>query len=177
MDCSTPGFPVFHSLPEFAQTHVHWVSDAIQSSHPLAPSSIRVVSSKLALHIRWPKYWSFSFSIRPPNGYSGLISLELTDLVSLLSKGFSRVFSSRTAVAAAKSLQSCPTLCNPIDSSLPCSPVPRILQARTLELVAISSSRGSSRSNCIACIGRQIIYHWATREAPFVADDQRQTHN
>ena len=75
IDCSTWGFPVLHRLPEFAQTHVHWVSDAIQSSHPLSsrsplafnPASIRIFSNKSGLHIRWPKYWSFSFSISPSN--------------------------------------------------------------------------------------------------------------
>ena len=77
MDWSTPGFPVLHHLLELAQTHVHWVSDAIQPSHPLLslllpPSifpSIRVFSSKSVLHIRWSKYWSFSFSISPSNEY------------------------------------------------------------------------------------------------------------
>ena len=75
MDCSTPGFPVLHYLLEFAQTHVHWVSDAIQPSHPLSPlsppafnlSHIWVFSNQSALCIRWPKYWSFSFSISPSN--------------------------------------------------------------------------------------------------------------
>ena len=83
MDCSTPGFPVHHQLLELAQTHVHWVSDAIQPSHPLtSPSppssifpSISIFSSE-SLRIRWPKYWSFSFSIRPSNEYSGLISFR-----------------------------------------------------------------------------------------------------
>ena len=67
MDCSTPGFPVLHYLPEFVQTRVHWVSDAIQTSHPLLPpspsalnlSSIRVFSNEWALRIQWPEYWSF----------------------------------------------------------------------------------------------------------------------
>ena len=83
MGCSTPGFPVHHQLPELAQTHVHRVSDAIQPSHPLpSPSppifpSIRVFSSESVLRIRWPKYWSFSFSISPSNEYSGLISFRL----------------------------------------------------------------------------------------------------
>ena len=58
--------------------------------------SIRVFSSDSTLHIRWPKYWSFSFSISPPNEYSGLISLGLTGLICFLSKGLSRVFSSTT---------------------------------------------------------------------------------
>ena len=85
MDCSMPGFPVFHYLPEFVQTHVCYVSEAIQSSHPLSPLSFlpsvfpntRVFSNELALHIRWPKYWSFSFSISPSNEYSGLISFRI----------------------------------------------------------------------------------------------------
>ena len=79
MDCSTPGFPVHHQLPEAVQTHIHWVSDAIQLSHPL-PSvfpSIRVFSNESVLCIRWPKYWSFSFSINPSNKYSGLISFRM----------------------------------------------------------------------------------------------------
>ena len=88
MDCSTPDLPVHHSrskLKEFTQTHVHWVIDAIQSSHPLSslfllPSifpSNRAFSNELALPIRWPKYWSLSFSISPSNEYSGLISFTI----------------------------------------------------------------------------------------------------
>ena len=83
MDWSTPGFPVLYHLPEFAQTHVHWVGDAIQSSHPLLsllllPSvfpSIKVLSNELAPCISWPKYWSFSLSLS--NEYSGLISFRI----------------------------------------------------------------------------------------------------
>ena len=85
MDCSTPGFPVLHCLPELAQTHVHWVGNAIQPPHPLSwplllPSifpSIRVFSNELALRIRWPKYCSFSFSISSSYEYSGLISFRI----------------------------------------------------------------------------------------------------
>ena len=85
MDCSTPGLPVHHQLPEFTQTHVHWVRDAIQPSHPLSsllllPSifpSIRVFSNHSPLCIRWPKYWRFSFSISPSNEYSVLISFRI----------------------------------------------------------------------------------------------------
>ena len=85
MDCSTPGFPVHHQLPELIQTHVHQVSDAIQPSRPLSspsflPSmfpSIRVFSNESVLHIRWPKYRSFSFSISPSKEYSGLISFRI----------------------------------------------------------------------------------------------------
>ena len=80
MGCSTPGLPVHHQLLEFTQTHVYWVGDAIQPSHPLSsPSppafpSFRVFSNESTLGIRWPKYWSFSFSISPSNEHSGLIS-------------------------------------------------------------------------------------------------------
>ena len=83
-DCSMPGFPVLHCLPGFTQIHVHWVDDAIQPSHPLSPllmSSvcplIKIFSSELAVCIRWPKYWSFSFSISPSSEYSGLISFRI----------------------------------------------------------------------------------------------------
>ena len=80
-----PGFPVHHQLPELAQTHFHCIGDAIQPSHPLSsPSSptsifpsIRVFSSEPVLRIRWPKYWSFSFSISPSYEYSGLISFRM----------------------------------------------------------------------------------------------------
>ena len=85
MNCSTPSFPVLHYLPELAQTPVHWVGDAIQPSHPLSsllllPStfpSIRVFSNESALGIRWPKYWSFSFSISPSSEYQRLISFRI----------------------------------------------------------------------------------------------------
>ena len=85
MDCSMPGFPVHHQLPEFTQTHVHRVSDVIQPSHPLSsPSpppyklfSIRVFSNESVLRIRWPKYWSFSVSISPSSEYLGLISSRI----------------------------------------------------------------------------------------------------
>ena len=95
MDCSTPGFPVLHYLREFAQTHVHRVSDAIQPSYPLScllllPSifpSISVFSNESALCIKWPKYWSFSFSISPSNEYSGLVSFRIDWLVLLSVQG------------------------------------------------------------------------------------------
>ena len=91
MNCSTPGLPVHHQLLEFTQTHVHRVSDAIQPSHPLsspsppAPnsSSIRDFSSESTLHMRWPKYWSFSFSIIPSKEIPGLISFRI-DWLDLL---------------------------------------------------------------------------------------------
>ena len=85
MNCSTPGFPVHYQFPQLSQTHVHRVSDAIQPPHPLLLllllppifPSIRVFSNKSVLCIRWPKYWSFSFSITPSNEYSGLISFRM----------------------------------------------------------------------------------------------------
>ena len=97
MDFSMPGFPVHQQLPEFTQTHVHWVSDVIQPSHPLSPllllpsifPSIRVFSNKSALHIRWPKYWSFSFSIVLPMNIQDWPPLGWTGWISLQSKGLS----------------------------------------------------------------------------------------
>jgi len=91
MDCSTPGFPVHHQLPQLAQIHVYQVSDAIQPPHPLwSPfppastfSSIRVFSHESVLHIRWQKYWSCSFSISLFNEYSGQISFRM-DWLDLL---------------------------------------------------------------------------------------------
>ena len=85
-DCSMPVSPILHYLQEFAQTHVHWVSDALMPSnhlilcHLLLPSifpSIRVFSNESAPWIRWPKYWSFNFSISPYSEYSGLISFRI----------------------------------------------------------------------------------------------------
>ena len=91
MDCSTPGFPVHHQLPEPTQTHIHCIGDAIQPSHPCCPllllpsifPSIRVFSNELVLCIRWPNYWSFSFSISLSNEYSELISFRI-DWLDLL---------------------------------------------------------------------------------------------
>ena len=83
MGCSMPCFPVLHCLPKFAQTHVHWVDDVIQSFHPLLPPSPPALnlykhqglSNELTPRIRWPKYWSFSIS--PFNEYSQLISFRM----------------------------------------------------------------------------------------------------
>ena len=95
MNRSTPGLPVHHQLPEFTQTHVHRVSDVIQPSHPLSspsppapiPPSIRVFSNESTLHIRWPKDWSFSFSISPSNEHPGLISFRMDWLDFLTVQG------------------------------------------------------------------------------------------
>ena len=104
MNYTTPAFPVLHQLPGLAQTHIHWVSNTIQPSHPLPSpsppafslSSFRVFSNESALHIRWPKYWSFSFSISPSNEYSGLISFRIDWFDLLVVQGLSRVFSNTT---------------------------------------------------------------------------------
>ena len=194
MDCSILGFPVLYCPPEFAQTRVCWIGDLVQPSHPLSPHlflpsifpSIRVFSNELALHIRWPKYWNFSFSISPSNEYSRLISFRMDwfgllavqeTLKSLLQQHRSKasilqhsafsvvqlshsymttgktialtvqtfvskvmsLLSNMLYAAAAKSLESCPTLCHPIDSSPPDS---GILQARTLESAAYQAPPG-----------------------------------
>ena len=136
---------------------------------PPIPPSITVFSNESTLRMRWLKYWSFSFSIIPSKEIPGLISFRMKWLDLLAVQGLSRVFSKTTVqkhqffsaqlssqsnshihmttgktialtAAAAKSLQLCPTLCDPKDSSPPGSPVPGILQARTLEWVAISFS-------------------------------------
>ena len=91
MNCSMPGLPIHHQLLEFTQTHVHRVGDAIQPSHPLLslfllspiPPSIKVFSKESTLPMRWPKYWSFSFSIDPSSEYSGMISFRM-DWLDLL---------------------------------------------------------------------------------------------
>ena len=90
MNCSTPGLPVHHQLPEFTQTHDHRVGDAIQPSHPQSSSSppapnpsIRVFSNESTLRMRWPKYWSFSFSIIPSKEHPELISFRM-DWLDLL---------------------------------------------------------------------------------------------
>ena len=91
MNHSTPGLPVYHQFPEFIQTHVHQVSDAIQPAilcRPLPlllpiPPSIRVFSNESTLLMRWPKYWSFSFSIIPSKEHPGLIFFRM-DWLDLL---------------------------------------------------------------------------------------------
>ena len=95
MDCNTPGFPVHHQLPELSETHVLRVGDVIQPSHLCCPLlllpsiflSNRVLPNESVLRIRWPKYWSFSFSISPSSEYSGLISFKMDWLYLLAVQG------------------------------------------------------------------------------------------
>ena len=97
MNCSTPGLPVHHQLPGFTQTHVHRVRDAIQPFIlgrpllllPTISPSIRVFSNESTLHMRWPKYWSFSFSIIPSKKHPGLISFRMDWLDLLVVQGTS----------------------------------------------------------------------------------------
>ena len=101
MNCSTPGLPIHHQLPGFTQTHVHRVGDAIQPSHPLLllpliPPSIRVFSNESTLRMRWPKYWSFSFSVSLPMNTQDWSLLGWTGWISLQSKWLSRVFCNTT---------------------------------------------------------------------------------
>ena len=131
MDCSTPGLPVHHQLPELAQTHVQCVSDAIQPSYPLLSPfppafnlPIRVFSNESLLHIRWPKYWSFSFSISPSNEYSGLISFRI-DWFDLLAVQFANI---RNSVQFSRSVVSDSLRPHGLQHTrLPCpSPSPRV---------------------------------------------------
>ena len=104
MNCSTPGLPVHHQLSEFTQ--VMSIELVMPPSHlilccpllllPPIPPNIRVFSNESNLHMRWPKYWSFSFSISPSKEIPGLISSKWTGWISLQSKGLSRVFSNTT---------------------------------------------------------------------------------
>ena len=91
MNHSTPGLPVHHHLLEFTEIHIHRVGDAIQPSHPLSlpsppapnPSQHQTVSNESTLCMRWPKYWSFSFSIIPSKEHPGLNSFRM-DWLDLL---------------------------------------------------------------------------------------------
>ena len=92
MNCSTPGLPIHHQLPEFTQTDIHRVGDAIQPSHPLSssfppapsPSQHQSLFNESALRMRWPKYWSFSLSIIPSKEHPRLIfRMDWLDLLAV----------------------------------------------------------------------------------------------
>ena len=143
MNRSTPGLPVHHQLPEFTQTLSHRVSDAIQPSHPLSPllllspipPSIRVFSNESTLRMRWPKYWSFSFSIIPSKEHPGVISFRMDWLDLLAVQGtlkslpqhhspkekWARDYHSPVQFSSVP--QSCPTLRDPMNHSTPGLPV------------------------------------------------------
>ena len=114
MDCSTPGLPVHHQLPEFTEIQVHCVSDAIQPSHPLSSPSPPALNLSQhqglfrwsVLHIRWPKYWSFSFNISPSNEYSGLISFRIDwlDLYATMCKIMLDICATMCKIASGKLL-------------------------------------------------------------------------
>ena len=167
MDCSLPGFPVPHHLPEFAQVH-HWIGDATQPSHSLSPSSPSAFNLSqhqgifwwVSSSIKWPKYWNFSIS--PSKEYSGLISFQIDwfDLLAVQGTLKSRLqhrsqkhqfFSTLPSSLSSSQIcmwllerpcesenhMVCLTLCNSMDCSLPGSSVHGIHQARILEWVAI----------------------------------------
>ena len=99
VNCSTPGFPVLHCLPEFAQTHIHWVSDAIQLPHPLSPPSFPASESFPVSQLFASGDWSIGVSASAPvlpMNIQGWFPLGWTGLISLVSKGLSRIFSSTT---------------------------------------------------------------------------------
>ena len=122
MNCSTPGLPVHHQVPEFTQTDVHRVRDAIQPSHPLSslsplasnPSQQQSLSNESTLHMRRQKYWSFSFSIIPSKENPGLISFRM-DWLDLLAvqgtlKSLLQHHSSKSINSSTLSLLHSPTL-------------------------------------------------------------------
>ena len=138
MNHSTPGLPVHHQPSEFTKTHVHQVSDAIEPSHPLSspsppapnPSQHQNISNGSTLRMRWPKYWSFSFSIIPSKEHPGLISFRMDGWISLQSKGLKSLLQHHSSKASilwrsaffivqlalfqfTSVAQSCPTLCDP----------------------------------------------------------------
>ena len=144
MDCSTPGLPVHHQHLESTQTHVHWVGDGIQPSHPLSfpfPPAFNLSQHQGLFHesflrIRWPKYWSFSIS--PSSEYSGLISFRIDWFDLLAVQGnLKSLLQHRSSKA---SILQC-SACIPVDYT-----VHGLLQARILEWVAFPFSRVSSQT-------------------------------
>ena len=134
---------------------------------PPIPPSIRVFSNESTLCMRWPKYWFSTLDAEVsalasflPKNTQGWSPLEWTGWIPLQSYK-----SGVCKLCRAKSLQSCPTLCDPMDCSLPCSSIHGILQARILEWFAISFSKGCfwprdwSRVSYVFCIGRLVLYH------------------
>ena len=194
MNRSTPGLPIHHHLLEFTQTHIHRVSDAFQPSHPLSsPSPLAPNPSHHQSLFQWvnsshevAKVLEFSFSIIPWSRGLKIYLWTLQHMWKLVCESNAccpcrhyilRDFFPSAAAAAAKSLQSCPTLCNPIDGSPPGSPVPGILQARTLEWVAISFSsvwKWKLKVKSLSCVWLFAITWTAAYQAPLSMGFSRQ---
>ena len=194
MNCSTLGFAVLHCLPKFAQTHDHWVSDAIQPSHPLLsffsclqsfPASGSCPVSKLFTSGGQSVGTPASASVLPMNiqswfplGWTGLISLQskrLSDVFSSTTIWKHHLFSTQPSLwsnyysVLCTVIQSCLTLWDPMDCSPPGFSVHGISQTRILEWVAIPFSRESSwprDRTWVSCVGGGFFTVWATREAP-----------
>ena len=138
MQCSTPGFPVHHKLLEITQTQVDWVSDAIQTSHPLVPFSSHLQSFPASEAFLVSQFFASGGQSIEVSASASVLPMNIQDWITLLKSW--QVYVHYAAAAAAKSLQLCPTLWDPTDGSPPGSAVPGILHARTLEWVAISFS-------------------------------------
>ena len=157
MNRSTPGVPVHHQLPESTQTHVHRVSDAIQQSHPLSsPSPPAINLSQHQGRFKW---------VSSPLQVAKVLEFQLQhQSLQWTPRTDLNLFCCCCSVA-----KLCLTLCNPMDCSRPGSSVHGISQARILEWVVISLSKGSSQPRGwtrVSCTGRWILYRWTTREAP-----------
>ena len=161
MDCSTPGFPVHHhsqsllkrmSIESMMPSNHLILWHLLLLLHSIFPS-IKVFSKESVLHIRWPKYWRFSFSISPSNEYSGLISFRIDWFYLLAVQGAPKsLLQHHSSVQCSEVAQSSPTLCDPMNCSLPCSSVYGIFLARVLEWVAIFFSRHhSSKTSILRC--------------------------
>ena len=152
MDYSKPGFPVHHQLLELAQTHVHQVSDAIQPSHPLSSSPLAInlsqhqgLFTESVLHIRQPKYWSFSFSISPSNEYSRLISfgIDWLDLLAVQGtlKSLLQHHSSKTSVLQHSPFFMVQFLCPQMTTGKTTALIRCIIVSKVMSLLFIMLSR------------------------------------
>ena len=138
MDWSTPVFPFHHQFPEPTQTHVHRVGGAIQPSHPLSSPSLPAFNFGTASgSFSMSQFFTSGGQSADVSASASVLPINNQDWFPL---GLTGLTSLQSTAAAAKSLQSCPTLCDPINGSPTGSPIPGILQARTLEWVAISFS-------------------------------------
>ena len=174
MNCSMPGLPIHHQLPEFTQSHVHWQCQWCHSTISSSGIPFSCLQS-------FPKSGSFPMSqfftsggqsigvsalaSVPPMNTQDWSPLEGTGWITLQSKGLSTVFSNTT-------VQSCPLLFDPMDCSLPGSSVHGMLQVRILGWLAISFSRESSQTRdqtWVSCIAGRFFTFWVTRERNVVS--------